>query len=161
MSKETVTSRYWPTLVQNPVFKDIIGGLIDAGLYTSALYSPASPALTGAGSIMTYSNGEGWNNSAVALDVIVDIISRSILKNLENGFDGTANTAANINYTGVTPNVSVNLASCTNVSEAINLIGLELAAIKISLQGLTQGAFQSAALIAPIPTTPIEKINIK
>lgn len=162
MSKETVTQRYWPTLIQNPVFQDIIGGLIDSKLYTSALYSPDSPALRGDGSILSYTNGDGVPKQAVALDVIVDVISRAILKNLQNGFDSTANTAANINYTYIgAPNISVNLAACANVSEAINLLGAELQIIKTTLQGLTQGTFQSIATLPPVPSTLIEKINIK
>ncbi len=157
----TVTTRYWGTLIQNPVFSDIIQGLMDAGLYTSYLSDPNSPALTGDGSILSYANGNGNEKSAVALDVIVDVISRSILKNLKNGFDGTANTAANINFTTVVPNLSVNINSCTNVSEALVLLANEIAAIKVTLQTVTQGSFQSAALIPVSPSTAIELINIK
>lgn len=155
-----VYTRYWGTSISNnPVFEDIISGLIDAGLYTSALYDSSSDAFK---SIGIYANGLGASNKAVPLDVIVDVISRSILKNLQTGFNsGLKNAGSNISFTGL-PNTSVDLASCTNVSQAINLLGQEIMAIKVQLGALTAGAFQTTpTALAATADNPIAKINIK
>lgn len=155
-----VYTRYWgASIANNPVFEDIISGLIDAGLYTSALYDSSSDAFK---SIGIYANGLGASNKAVPLDVIVDVISRSILKNLQTGFNsGLKNAGSNISFTGL-QNISVDLASCTNVSQAINLLGQELMAIKIQLAALTGGAYQTTPVAPAIASDNLlAKINIK
>ena len=163
---EYVYNRYWATLPNaNPIFKDVIQGLVDAGLYTSALSNPLSPALA---TIMEYNNGVGVPKQAVALDVMVDIITRTILKSLQSGYTDQINplikhdAGSNISFTGSKAITSVNLSTCDNVTQAINLLGQEIQALKIQLQATTAGAFQSTALLpAASAQNPVGKINIK
>lgn len=163
---EIVYNRYWGALPDaNPIFKEVIQGLIDAKLYTSALSSPASLALP---SIMEYTNGANIPKSAVALDVIVDVITRSILKSLKTGYTDVLipnlkhDAGSNISFAGSKDITSVNLLDCDNVTQAINLLGQEIQALKIQLQAITSGVFQSTAIIPAINAqNPVGKINIK
>jgi hypothetical protein len=163
---EIVYNRYWGVLPNaNPIFKEVIQGLIDAKLYTSALSSPASLALP---SIMEYTNGSDIPKSAVALDVIVDVITRTILKSLQSGYSDVLaptikyDAGSNISFASTVPIISVNLSTCDNVTQAINLLGQEIQALKIQLQATTAGAFQSTALLpAASAQNLVGKINIK
>lgn len=163
---EIVYNRYWGVLPNaNPIFKEVIQGLIDAKLYTSALSSPASLALP---SIMEYTNGSDIPKSAVALDVIVDVITRTILKSLQSGYSDVLapkikhDAGSNISFTGANSTTAVNLSTCDNVTQAINLLGQEIQSIKIQLQAVTGGIYQSTAIIPALGAqNPIGKINIK
>jgi hypothetical protein len=117
---------------------------------------------------MEYTNGSDIPKSAVALDVIVDVITRTILKSLQSGYSDVLaptikyDAGSNISFASTVPIISVNLSTCDNVTQAINLLGQEIQALKIQLQATTAGAFQSTALLpAASAQNLVGKINIK
>lgn len=132
-----VNKRYFPTVVKNPIFEGIISDLITAGLYTSALYVSSSPAFK---SIGTYKNGDHESNSAVPLDVIIDTITRNVLKGLRDGFNGK-DAASNISLDSNVGTGVIDIPGCDNVHAAIELLTLELMAVKTALSTATGGTF--------------------
>ena len=129
----------------NPVFQDIIERLINSGLYNSNL-TPGSTARIGdlTNNIQNYANADGLPNTAIALEVLSDCISRAILYGFQKGFEqGTLkhDSASVIQFKTdtLTEDLSLlglNLSSTTNVHEAIVNLGQELAIIKTSLASL-------------------------
>lgn len=129
----------------NPVFQDIIERLINSGLYNSNL-TPGSTARIGDpdNNIQNYKNADGFENSAIALEVISDCISRAILYGFQKGFEqGTLkHDSASIvqfktdSFTEDQFLNGLNLSKATNTHEAIVNLGRELAMVKTSLASL-------------------------
>lgn len=134
---DKVNKRYFPTIVKNPIFKNVIADLVTAGLYTSALHEVTAPAFK---SIGTYKNGDHAPNSAVPLDVIIDTITRNVLKGLRDGFNGK-DAASNISLDSNIGTGVIDIPGCDNVHAAIEMITIELMAIKTALSSVTAGSF--------------------
>lgn len=147
---DLVDTRYWGLGTnKNPIFKAAVDALIDAKLYTSALYDPTSEALI---HIQSYTNGNGTTSAAVALDVIVDAVTRAVLKGLRDGFtqdDIPKDAATNINFSSTIGAGTLNIPACKNVREAIDTLAIEVTAIKTMLSTLSSGSF----LITPNPAS--------
>jgi hypothetical protein len=134
-----VEKRYFPVENENPIFQNVIQELISKNLYTSALYDPASPALL---EVATCKNGNNIPSTAVPLDVLVDIVTRNVLRGLRDGFIQTVlgapvpkDASSNINFRstiGTGPG-AINLGACTNVREAIETLTVELMGVKSAL----------------------------
>ena len=103
---ELVNSNFGNSLnYNNPVFKEIISNLISSGLFNDNLAIGSQARIPGDSSIQIYNNladSPENVNRAIALEVIVDSISRAILKGYQEGFVQGASTtfdgASNIGY---------------------------------------------------------------
>lgn len=147
--------------LENPVFLQALSILEKSGLLSSDLL-PGSPARPYPlqGGIDTFKNPSG--GPAIALEVIVDAVSRAILKGYQDGFSqgvGAASIksdgASNINFKIEDENVLTEDLTkiftsdgnvVENVHEAIVKLGLEIAQIKTGLQSLG------------VPLLPIQRI---
>lgn len=148
MSSSDVETRYFNGIITNRSFAGVIETLIDKGLYSEALQDSTSEAFK---SIGIYKNAHGIANKAVALDVIIDSITRGVLESLKTA-SAAQDGASNIGINCVTnTDAIVNLSTCSSVYEAIYVLATELAAVKIALQTATGGTFQSV----PNPTANI------
>jgi hypothetical protein len=142
MSSTEIETRYFEGMVTNKAFGPAIQTLIDKKLYTEPLSNESSDAFK---SIGIYENANGTPNKAVALDVIVDSVTRSVFEQLKTStpiLDGSSNIG--FSYTGTT-DLNVALNSCSTVLEAIVLLATELSVMKIALQSASGGSFQSVA----------------
>ena len=94
------------------------------------------------GGIQTFNNLNDTANTAIALEVIVDCISRAILKGYQEGFDQALKSdgASNIGYieskSEKIANSGLVLNTATNVHEALNILAREIVVIKSSLASL-------------------------
>jgi hypothetical protein len=122
----------------NPVLENTINSLIALKLYGENLMVEAAPGLSKeeqakVDNLLTFKSPAG--EDVVALDVLVDCITRNILKSLQNGFtqNGLSKDAAtNINISLPTlPNLNTGLVD--NVHDAIWILCQEIATIKSAM----------------------------
>jgi hypothetical protein len=142
----------------NPVFQQALEILESSGLLSEHLSTTSLARKPGDGSIAIYNNAAKVPN-AIALEVIVDAISRGIMLGYQQGFAQAipSDGASNINFE-TTPLenatlLKLALGTSTNVHEAIVQIAQEINAIKVGLQGL-------GVTLLPIPATPSPKANL-
>lgn len=135
--------------IPNPIFKDVIQKLIDSNLYTSAL-DPSIPDNISREFLGTYVNASGINN-AVPLEVLSDIITRSVLIGYNSGFQQGINQVDGATGIGfqITPSETIktqqtSISTCVNVHEALILLATELTALKTAL----------GIVLPPSPKTP-------
>jgi hypothetical protein len=148
-----VEKRYFPVMNENPIFQDVVAGLIDAGLYTSALYVSSSDAFKDVGE---YKNGNAIPNSAVPLDVIIDIITRCVFKAFRDGFKQKnlfgviedKDAASNISFKTSIPSLSniTDTGNCTNVREVIDTLTAEVIALKTATALLVPNVTQKVSI---------------
>lgn len=161
MFAEAINTSYGNTgNSENPVFLKALSILESSELLSEYLV-PGSPARTFPlpGGIDIYKNPSG--GPAIALEVIVDAISRAILKGYQDGFTQGAlsiksDGASNINFkieddVQLTEDPTKLLIDSGNVHEAIVKLGLEIAQIKTALQSLGAPLLP----ISNVPSTPI------
>ena len=161
---DLVNTNYGNSLnYNNPIFKDIISNLISSGLFNDNLAIGSDARLgvlnenTGnlEGSIQTFNNLNDTQNTAIALEVIVDSISRAILKAYQEGFDQALKSdgASNIGYSETSSetnaNVGLSLNTATNVHEALNILAREIVVIKSSLASLGYVIPPQAVTLSP------------
>lgn len=113
---DSVVERY---NAKNPVYGDIIKNLVSSGLYSDFL-APGSKAVdsTVEGNILQYKNGASVENTAVALEVLADGISKAILKQLRDGFAGSFDSAINVNLSA-SDCVNASISADNNVHAAL------------------------------------------
>ena len=140
---EVVNERFGNSGGTNPFFKTIVEILEQGGLYNSNLI--ASPkeqlALTPEHRNGVYSfkdlNGK---TQVVAIDVLIDAISRGIMKKLQDGSginNITCDSASNLSYKSgpeLDQLSSVSgITASTNINEAISVLAQEIGKIKSAL----------------------------
>lgn len=138
---------------QNPILENILKNLDELGMlqYMENARYPKDPNGNSLDeySIKKFENLNGSGNSASALELMIDAISRGILKGLQEGFTQTipgvsipidSDGSSNISFESSIPEnlllQKVNLSTCTNTHEAIVLLAQELNQIKLGLLGL-------------------------
>lgn len=148
---EFVNTNYGNSLnYNNPIFKNIISNLISSGLFGENLANGSDARLgilnpetnTLEGGIQTYTNVNGDPSTAIALEVIVDCISRAIIKGYQEGFsqvipsDGSSNINFKEDVLEMPFTIGLDLQSSKNVHEAILVLAREISQIKIALASL-------------------------
>lgn len=157
MIAETINAQNNPSNIPNPVFLQALQILESSGLLNENLVL-GSPART-TGGIQIYDSPSGVPKSSVALETIVDAISRAILIGFQQGFsqgvlqnDGASLVKFEVNPLTESPGLLLTgLPATSNVHESLVLLGQEINAIKTTLASL-------AAVIPPqipIPTIPL------
>lgn len=135
MSSAVINTRYYANLDINPVFKMAIEKMIQSGLYSENLIAgPAIVTPVSQGGILKYKNGAGVVNSAIALDVITDVISKSVLIWYRDGSsvsDPSKNIAISTDTTYLT-----DLNKKDNVKDAITLLADEIYNLKQTITTL-------------------------
>lgn len=138
---------------QNPILENILKNLDELGLlqYMENARYPKDPNGNSLDeySIKKYDNLNGSGNSASALEIMIDAISRGILKGLQEGFtqnipgvlvpidsDGSSNIGFKSSIQENALLQKVNLSTCTNTHEAILVLAQELNLIKLGILGL-------------------------
>ena len=138
--------------IYNPILKDILTNLDEFGFLDNLTVARDATS----GSIKTYKNLEGRENHAAALEIIVDCISRGLMKAYQDGFvQGiTSDGSSNIGYSSEVILPSINIAMASNTHEAITLLANEIQVIKATLVTLGKP-------LPPLPVVPSIKANIK
>lgn len=141
-----VTVRYYPSIVKNPAFATAIEKMINSGLYSENLISgPAVLTPVTEGGILKYKNGNEVPNSAIALDVIADSISKGVLIWLRDG--GESDPAKNIAITPKTFLTVVN--SQDNVKDVITKMADEIYNLKKTITILMESLKAVPGMQAP------------
>ena len=138
---------------QNPILENILKNLDELGMlkFMENARNPKDPSGNSLNdySIKKYENLNGVGNEASAMEIMIDAISRGILKGLQEGFQQTlpgvsipvnSDGSSNIGFkSSVSEDLllqKVNLSTCTNTHEAIVLLAQELNLIKLGILGL-------------------------
>lgn len=139
---DDVVTRYYGPIPLNPVYKEVITNLVDSGLYTSALAT--GPAVNPAfdGNILQYTNGLNVPNAAVPLEVLVDAVTKAVLKGYRDGFAGSIDSAVNINFTNTSLNP--NLVDSDNLHNAVVKLANEVNLLRTALESLVGPQFLTA-----------------
>jgi len=146
---DNVVRRYYDYKAPiNPVYSETINNLINAGLYTSALESSKAVDPETAGNILQYNNGKDTPKKAVALEVIVDSITKGLLVGLRDGLTGSVDSAVNIDFKNTSKNT--NLDNVDNIHSAIITLANEIQLIRTTLASL---------IVEPAYTTALKTIN--
>jgi hypothetical protein len=161
MIAEAINSQNNISNIPNPVFLQALQILESSGLLNEnlAIGSPARKLDVASGGIQEYSSPNGTPTASVALETIVDAISRAVLIGFQQGFsqgvlqsDGCANISFVVNpATELLLLNQVGLPATTNVHEALIVLGQELNLIKNGLSSL--GVVIPPQI--PIPTVPL------
>lgn len=141
----------------NPILKTILSELDSFGMLDNLEIARNPPT---SGSIKTYKNLDGKENKAAPLEIIIDCISRGLMKSYQEGFvqgssisDGSSNISfkttseENAKLLGL-----INFNSTTNTHQAIFQLAKELAAIKTGIASL--GVIIPPEFPETIPTAP-------
>lgn len=153
----TINSRYGNTgNLINPILENTINSLIKLKLYSENLMVEAGPGLSQleqakVDNLLTFKSPAG--EDVVALDVLVDCITRNILKSLQNGFaqngiEKDAATNINISLPFLT---NINTSLVDNVHDAIWILCQEIATIKTAMNS-------NAPIGIPNPNTLTNKL---
>lgn len=145
--------------IPNPIFKDVIQKLIDSKLYSSNL----DPSILNNESrkyLEQYINVVG-QEKAVPLEVLVDIITRSVLVGYNSGFTQAINKIDGATGIGfLTTPLELNniqqtsLSTCINVHEALILLATEITAIKTAFNGM-------GVILPPLPKIPTIPLQLE
>lgn len=160
---ETINSDYGNfNNMYNPILKDILDNLGEFGFLDNLSIARNDTS----GSIKTYKNLEGTQNKSAALEIIIDCISRGLMKSYRDGFvqgslqsDGAsnisfkANSAENIALVG-----AIDFTTTDNAHQAIYQLAQEIALIKNGLK--TLGVTIPPVIPSTLPIPPL-KITLK
>jgi hypothetical protein len=122
----------------NPILESTINSMIKLNLYGENLMVEKGIGLSQeeqakVDNLLVFKSPAG--EDVVALDVLVDCITRNILKSLQSGFNQNGikkDTATNLNISLPTL-TNINTLSMTNVHDAIWILCQELATIKTAM----------------------------
>ena len=146
-TKEEINTRFGNAgNSHNPVFEDVIGDLITAGLYTSALeFVPTNTGDASADkqidkikkeSVFNFKNPDG-DIGSVSLDVLVHAITKNVIKGFRDGFtqlgiskDGASNVSYSINEAELALVSNIGLKTALDVNQALFVLAQEIAVLK-------------------------------
>jgi len=157
--KNIILAEVKTRVINNPVFEDIISSMIDETLYTGYL---TKANVNGAKTVLSY-------NGKAALDVIVDSISREIIKSYKEGFGITPtgvvqDGASNVNYFNPTQTAVplTSFGTANNVNDALSSLAAEVQLMKSTLSIFFNAAStivppaQAAATAMSVPATYVK-----
>lgn len=126
--------------VYNPILKDILSELDSFGMLDNLEVARKSET----DSIKIFKNLDGKENRAAPLEIIIDCISRGLMKSYQEGFvqgSSTSDGSSNISFKVTAEENAkllglINFNSTTNTHQAIFQLAKELASIKTGIAAL-------------------------
>jgi hypothetical protein len=157
MIAETINDKNNITNIPNPVFLQALQILEESKLLSVDLAIGSTSRMPGG--IQVYTSPNGVTSASVALETIVDAISRAILIGFQKGVsqatnkvDGAAMVGLSINpLTELPTMLATGVGTSTNLHEAIISIGKELSLINTALASLSHPIVPQIA----IPSVPL------
>lgn len=138
---QEVNTRFGNNTNINPFFETIVEILEEGGLYNNDL-NKATPDINQMKYVYCYYDLNGVKK-VVAIDVLIDAISRGIMKKLQE--PSSQDAASNLSYSPSALDISsmpnIALESCTNINQAISVLAQEVSKLKLAVGGVTPLGF--------------------
>jgi hypothetical protein len=141
----------------NPILKDILSELDSFGMLDNLEVARKSET----DSIKIFKNLDGKKNKAAPLEIIIDCISRGLMKSYLEGFeqglssDGASNISFKLYPEEFAPlNGAISFEVTNNTHQAIFQLAQEIALIKNGIKAL-------GVVIPPVPPTYTPQITLK